>query len=167
MQPTQTGIAVALALAVFIFFFIFGGTSLFANSVPLDGTSIEIATTTTQTTSTTMPTVQELQITDETVGAGTVAVAGDKVTVTYVGALTNGTVFDASANHQETVNGFTFSLGAGDVIQGWDEGIVGMKVGGVRRLVIPASLGYGNQDYGPIPANSTLVFEVRLLKVEK
>lgn len=165
MKPIQTGIAVALALAVIIFFFVFGGASMFASSVPSNGTTIE---TTTQNTSNTMPTVQELQITDEIIGTGAVAATGDRVTVNYVGALTNGTIFDTSAVHPETVNGFTFSLGAGDVIQGWDEGIVGMKVGGKRRLVIPASLAYGNQAIGNvIPANSTLVFEVELLKVEK
>ena len=101
-------------------------------------------------------------------GTGAPAVAGDSVTVNYVGALTDGTVFDASANHPETVSGFTFPLGAGQVIQGWDQGIVGMKVGGKRLLVIPASLAYGDQAIGNvIPAGSTLVFEVELLKVEK
>ena len=90
------------------------------------------------------------------------------MTVNYVGALTNGTVFDASASHTETANGFTFTLGAGQVIKGWDEGIVGMKEGGKRKLLIPASLAYGNQAVGGvIPANSALVFEVELLKVQQ
>ena len=105
---------------------------------------------------------------DDVVGTGATAAAGDSVTVNYVGALTNGTVFDASASHQETVNGFTFNLGAGQVIKGWDQGIVGMKEGGKRTLVIPASLAYGSQAVGDvIPANSTLIFEVELLKVQK
>jgi FKBP-type peptidyl-prolyl cis-trans isomerase len=101
---------------------------------------------------------------DQKVGTGAVAEAGDQVTVSYVGMLTDGTVFDASANHAP--GSFTFTLGAGQVIKGWDEGVVGMKVGGERELVIPASLGYGAQAVGPIPANSTLVFQVQLLNVQ-
>ena len=110
--------------------------------------------------------VSELQIIDEVVGSGAAAAASDSVTVNYVGSLTNGTVFDASANHGTT--GFTFNLGAGQVIKGWDQGIVGMKEGGKRKLVIPAALAYGDQAIGNvIPANSTLVFEVELVKVQK
>ena len=115
-----------------------------------------------------MPTqpVTQLEMKDEVVGTGATAVAGDTVTVNYVGSLTDGTVFDASANHGTT--GFTFALGAGQVIKGWDEGIVGMKVGGKRILVIPPSLAYGDQAVGNvIPANATLVFEVDLLNVQK
>jgi len=105
---------------------------------------------------------------DEIVGTGAVAETGDSVTVNYIGALTDGTVFDAYTNHQETANGFIFQLGAGNVIQGWDQGIVGMKEGGKRTLVIPASLAYGDKSPAPsIPANSALIFEVELLKVQK
>jgi FKBP-type peptidyl-prolyl cis-trans isomerase FkpA len=108
----------------------------------------------------------QLQASDEVVGTGAVAEAGDSVTVNYVGALTNGTVFDASANHGSS--GFTFTLGAGQVIKGWDVGVAGMKVGGKRKLVIPPDMAYGNQAIGNvIPANSTLVFEVELVKVSK
>ncbi len=171
MKPTQTGIAVALALAVIAMFFIFPGLSPFGQVTPSNDTSTEIATTTTTTTTTqtatTMPTgnADQLQMTDETIGTGATAAAGDTVTVNYVGSLTDGTVFDASANHGTT--GFTFKLGAGQVIKGWDEGIVGMKEGGKRKLVIPAALAYGDQAIGNIiPANSTLVFEVELLKVQ-
>jgi peptidylprolyl isomerase len=169
MNPTQTGIAVALALVVIIFFFVFNGMSLFASPAPAPANeTLDFATTTNPTTSTTMPTenVTQLQGTDEVVGTGAIAAAGDSVTVNYVGSLTNGTVFDASANHGTT--GFTFNLGAGQVIKGWDEGIVGMKVGGKRKLIIPADLAYGDQSPSPaIPANSTLIFEVELLKVQK
>jgi len=108
----------------------------------------------------------QLQIVDESVGTGATAETGDTVTVNYVGSLTDGTVFDASANHGTA--GFTFNLGAGQVIKGWDQGIVGMKEGGKRKLVIPAALAYGEQAIGSvIPANSTLVFEVELVKVGK
>jgi FKBP-type peptidyl-prolyl cis-trans isomerase len=169
MQPTQTGIAVALALAVVVFFFVFGGMSIFTEQTPPEAASPEFATTTNQNQSAPMPieNVTQLQMIDEIIGTGAAAVSGDTVTVNYVGSLTDGTIFDASAKHPETAKGFTFNLGAGKVIKGWDEGVVGMKVGGKRKLIIPAALGYGSQDYGPIPANSTLIFEVELLKVQK
>jgi len=97
-------------------------------------------------------------------GEGEEAKAGDQVTVQYVGVLyENGEEFDASWNRGEP---FAFSLGAGEVIAGWDQGIEGMKVGGRRELIIPPELGYGSTAAGPIPANSTLVFVVDLLKVE-
>ena len=108
----------------------------------------------------------QLEGQDEFVGTGATAAPGDTITVNYIGALPNGTVFDASANHGTT--GFTFQLGAGQVIKGWDQGIVGMKEGGKRVLRIPAALAYGSQAIGDvIPANSDLIFEVELLKVQK
>ncbi len=166
MNTTQTGIAVALALAVVALFFIFPGLLSFGQ--PAQTSEVTDGSTTTQTESTTMTTENsnQLQITDESVGTGATAETGDTVTVNYVGSLTNGTVFDASANHGTA--GFTFNLGAGQVIKGWDQGIVGMKEGGKRKLVIPADLAYGSQAIGNvIPANSTLVFEVELVKVGK
>lgn len=107
--------------------------------------------------------VSGLKIEDLTVGTGAEAVAGKTVTVNYVGTLTDGTKFDSSYDRNQP---FKFSLGAGQVIAGWDEGVAGLKVGGKRRLTIPPELGYGNQATGSIPANSTLVFEVELLGVE-
>lgn len=106
-----------------------------------------------------------LQITDEVVGTGAEAVAGKKVTVHYVGTLTDGKKFDSSRDRGTP---FTFDLGAGQVIKGWDEGVAGMKVGGKRKLVIPPALAYGNREMGNglIPANSTLIFEVELLNVQ-
>jgi FKBP-type peptidyl-prolyl cis-trans isomerase len=108
--------------------------------------------------------VKELKKTDLKVGGGKTAKAGDKVTVNYRGSLTNGTVFDESYKRGQP---FTFTLGGGEVIQGWDEGVAGMKEGGKRKLVIPGDLAYGpNPPPGaPIPPNATLVFEVELLKV--
>ena len=105
----------------------------------------------------------QLQKTDEVVGTGAEAVDGKTVTVNYTGTLTNGKVFDSSYSRNQP---FSFQLGAGQVIKGWDEGVVGMRVGGKRKLVIPPALGYGDQATGSIPPNSTLIFEVQLVSVQ-
>jgi FKBP-type peptidyl-prolyl cis-trans isomerase FkpA len=108
--------------------------------------------------------VTELKIEDVKVGTGDEAAAGKAVTVHYTGWLTSGTKFDSSKDHGQP---FTFQLGAGQVIKGWEQGVTGMKVGGVRKLTIPPSLGYGaNGAGGVIPPNATLVFEVELLGVQ-
>ncbi|MBI5133887.1 MAG: FKBP-type peptidyl-prolyl cis-trans isomerase [Candidatus Taylorbacteria bacterium] len=104
-----------------------------------------------------------LEIYDLQPGTGAEAVAGKTVTAHYVGTLADGTKFDSSLDRGEP---FSFTLGAGQVIQGWDLGIQGMKIGSVRRLVIAPELGYGDRAIGPIPAGSTLVFEVQLLDVK-
>ncbi len=104
-----------------------------------------------------------LQYEEVTVGEGAEAKAGNNVSVHYTGWLTDGKKFDSSKDRNAP---FQFSLGAGMVIRGWDEGVQGMKVGGVRRLTIPSSLGYGERGAGGvIPPNATLVFEVELLGV--
>jgi len=104
-----------------------------------------------------------LIIEDLTVGDGAEAVAGEEVTVHYTGWLTNGSKFDSSKDRFQP---FSFPLGAGHVIKGWDQGVVGMKVGGKRKLTIPPELGYGARGAGGvIPPNATLVFEVELLQV--
>ena len=101
---------------------------------------------------------------DVKVGKGAVAKAGQEVSVHYTGWLTNGKKFDSSKDRNEP---FAFHLGAGEVIPGWDEGVQGMKVGGVRKLTIPSKLGYGERGAGAdIPPNSTLIFEVELLGVK-
>ena len=109
--------------------------------------------------------VSSLQVTDLTVGTGAAAKSGDCLIVQYYGTLaTTGAVFDE--NFSKTT-GFEFKLGAGQVIPGWDKGLVGMKVGGERRLVIPANLAYGSQSpSASIPANSTLVFVIKLDKIK-
>lgn len=114
-------------------------------------------------TSTTMiTTTTGLQYQDTIVGTGAVAQTGDKVTVHYRGTLTDGTEFDASYNRNQP---FTFTLGAGQVIAGWDEGVAGMAIGGTRTLIIPPDLGYGDRAVSTIPANSTLQFVVELLEI--
>lgn len=105
----------------------------------------------------------ELVIEDLKVGTGKEALAPASVTVHYVGTLTDGKKFDSSRDRGQ---GFTFKLGAGQVIKGWDQGVAGMKVGGLRKLTIPPHLAYGERGFpGAIPPSATLVFEVELLSV--
>lgn len=150
-MKTPTGIAIALAVAVSLVFLFFGPSvlNLFSfNTEPMTQTSDQTPGT--------------LGVSDTTVGTGAEAKVGDTVQVNYVGMLEDGTVFDASANHGGP---YTFVLGAGTVIAGWDQGIVGMKEGGQRTLIIPPELGYGPNGYGPIPPNATILFQVELVKV--
>jgi len=104
-----------------------------------------------------------LQIQDLKVGTGAQALNGYAVAVNYIGTLENGTKFDSSYDRGQP---FQFQLGAGQVIKGWDIGVAGMKVGGKRKLIIPPALAYGERGIGPIPPNSTLVFEVELLATQ-
>jgi len=111
-----------------------------------------------------MEETNELIIEDIKIGEGEEAVDGKLVSVHYTGTLTDGTKFDSSKDRGTP---FQFHLEAGEVIQGWDMGVKGMKVGGIRKLTIPSNLGYGSQGAGGvIPPNATLIFEVELLGVE-
>lgn len=101
-----------------------------------------------------------LEVVDVKIGSGQECKSGDKITVRYVGTLDDGTEFDRSKPSA------TFWIGKGMLIKGWDEGIPGMRVGGIRNLIIPPSLGYGASAKATIPANSTLHFEVELLAIE-
>ncbi|MDI3465453.1 MAG: Peptidylprolyl isomerase, FKBP-type [Nitrospira sp.] len=104
-----------------------------------------------------------LKYIDQEVGTGDVAVAGKTASVHYTGWLENGKKFDSSVDRGQP---FSFPLGAGRVIKGWDEGVQGMKVGGKRKLTIPSDLGYGSRGAGGvIPSNATLIFDVELLGV--
>jgi peptidylprolyl isomerase len=110
-----------------------------------------------------MKTDSGLEYTDEVEGAGAQPKRGQTVTVHYSGYLDDGTMFDSSRNHGAP---FSFVIGVGQVIKGWDEGVASMKVGGKRKLVIPAALGYGARGAGGvIPPNARLTFDVELLGV--
>lgn len=109
-------------------------------------------------------TASGLQYQDLVVGDGIEAVAGNAVVVHYTGWLVDGTKFDSSVDSGRP---FSFTLGAGEVISGWDEGVAGMRVGGKRKLVVPPDLGYGAAGYpSVIPRSATLVFDVELLEVQ-
>ena len=147
----QVSVAVGVAIVVVGFFFIFNSPFMMLDSFnnaanPLGPEQVGAG---------------GLVMQDLTPGQGAEAKAGDTVQVHYTGRLQDGTVFDTSVGRSP----FQFVLGSGSVIKGWDQGLQGMKVGGKRLLVIPPDLAYGAVDYGPIPANSTLVFEVELLNV--
>jgi peptidylprolyl isomerase len=112
----------------------------------------------------TVTTASGMSYQDLTAGSGAEAQAGSSVAVHYTGWLNDGTKFDSSLDRGQP---FTFTLGRGSVIQGWDEGIAGMQVGGKRKLFIPPELAYGAEGYaGVIPPNATLVFEVELVEVK-
>jgi FKBP-type peptidyl-prolyl cis-trans isomerase len=104
-----------------------------------------------------------LKYTDEVVGTGASPSPGKTVAVHYTGTLQDGTKFDSSRDRGTP---FEFKIGMGEVIKGWDEGVMTMKVGGKRKLIVPPELGYGAKPNGPIPANSTLIFDVELLEVK-
>lgn len=128
------------------------------------GQEISSSTSTSATVNNTSP-MSELIKEDLKVGEGQEAKKGDTITVNYVGTLTDGKKFDSSYDREES---FSFTLGAGEVIEGWDEGVVGMKVGGKRKLIIPGAMAYGDYGRPPvIPPNATLIFEVELVSIDK
>lgn len=142
-------IGVVVSLIIIILFF----GSFFARR----GNEAKPADDTAQTIS------SELKVEDSQVGAGRQAKTGDTLSVHYVGTLLDGKKFDSSRDRGEP---FEVTLGAGAVIRGWEEGLLGMKVGGIRKLTIPPELGYGASGQGPIPPNSTLLFEIELLNIK-
>ena len=108
--------------------------------------------------------IQKLVIDDVKIGTGPAVTVGDTVSVHYIGTLQDGTEFD---NSRKRGTPFTFTVGEGRVIPGWEQGVVGMQAGGQRVLVIPPELAYGRAGVGPIPGNATLVFAIELLEIEE
>lgn len=166
MNVTATGIAIALAVVIAFGLLVVGPGMFRPETVteniftPTD-TSMNPAETPARPLPEAIPT--QLTIEEEVVGEGAEAKAGDVVHVRYLGMLPDGTVFDATVRHNNEP--IMFTLGAGQVISGWDKGLVGMKEGGKRRIIIPPQEGYGDRAIGSIPANSTLIFDVELVKV--
>jgi FKBP-type peptidyl-prolyl cis-trans isomerase FkpA len=145
-KQLTTGVAISVALVVIAFFFVLFNPLMMAQQG--QQAAVEV-------------TDRQLVVQDEVVGTGNTAQAGTIITVNYTGKLQDGSVFDSSIGREP----YQFTLGMGQVIPGWDQGLQGMKVGGKRLLIVPASLAYGAQGNGPIPPNATLIFEVTLLSV--
>ncbi len=141
-----TGIAVTITLVVVGIFFILGvpfSTSALNNQAAVGGAASQVIAQ------------------DEVVGTGEAVKAGDTVFINYTGRLQDGTVFDSSTGKAP----ISFTVGQSQVIPGMEQGMLGMQTGGKRLMVIPPSLAYGAQGYGPIPGNSTLVFEVEVVSI--
>jgi FKBP-type peptidyl-prolyl cis-trans isomerase len=151
----KEGIAVAVSLAVLVYLFFSGPlVNLFStNEQNLENTQ----------NITDLPETG-VEKEDVVLGSGAIAASGDTLTVHYVGTLPNGRVFDSSYDRNSPIS---FTLGVGQVIRGWDEGVLGMREGGKRILKIAPDYGYGAQAVGAIPSNSHLIFEVDLLEVSK
>lgn len=168
---SSSGIIIA-----FIIFFIIIGFALYFGFKSGGTATDQVADTSVSADGAQLPIAQDnsmeqqngLQITTEQEGTGTAVVSGNQVTVNYTGSLSDGTVFDSNVDPKfGHVEPFTVTIGVGQVIKGWDEGIIGMKVGEKRKLVIPSDLAYGPQGAGAlIPPNATLTFEVELLAIK-
>ena len=160
----ETGIAIALAIVVVLLFIMLGffGVSGFGGDQDpaslAEGGPQAILDELTQT-----GTVSELRVSDVASGSGVETKAGDTVTVHYIGVLPDGTVFDSSRDRGTP---FSFTLGVGQVIQGWDQSLIGKQVGDRFIVAIPPELGYGAQAVGSIPANATLIFDVEVLDIQ-
>jgi len=107
--------------------------------------------------------VNKLVVTDVQIGEGEEVKKGDTVVVNYIGTLQNGQEFD---NSYKKGTSFSFKVGDDKVIEGWNEGMLGMKTGGQRIIIVPSAMGYGNEGYGPIPADATLVYAIELLEIK-
>lgn len=137
--------------------------------VSTEDTKTETATgeSTSQNTMESYTTASGMKVTITQEGTGTPAKAGDKATVNYTGKFADGTAFDSNVDPKfGHVQPFMFTIGAGQVIKGWDEGVAGMKVGEKRTLVIPYTLAYGENGYGPIPPKAKLTFDVELVAIQ-
>ncbi len=130
-------------------------------------TTSTTTSTMTKTTETIVTTASGLQYVDKKVGDGAMPKAGQKISVNYTGMLTDSTLFDSNVDPKfGHVQPFEFNVGTHQVIAGWDEGLLSMKVGGRRRLIIPYKLAYGEGGSGPIPPKATLIFDVELVAIK-
>lgn len=141
-----------LSLLIFAYFIFNSGVGPTSNTITAD-----------KPNTTTPPATEKVKIEDIEEGTGPEVKNGDTVSIHYTGTLADGTKFDSSRDRNEP---FETQIGVGQVIKGWDLGVVGMKVGGKRKLTIPPSLGYGDQATGSIPPNSILIFDVELLGIK-
>lgn len=153
-KDTIVVLVIGAVIVLFAGLYIFGAVRM-PTSPSLPGESAE-------NIETVMNQDEELKIEDIEEGTGETVESGDTVVIHYTGTLTDGTVFDSSVERGDP---FQTQIGVGQVIEGWDKGVVGMKVGGKRKLTIPPSMAYGDQDIPGIPAGSTLVFDVELLEI--
>ncbi|MFQ5540838.1 MAG: FKBP-type peptidyl-prolyl cis-trans isomerase [Candidatus Paceibacteria bacterium] len=156
----QTAIAIILAVVAIVIFIVFGffGNGFFRTASPVASTGSQAILDELSATGA----VSALRTYDFIEGSGDEINTGDVIAVHYTGVLPDGTVFDSSVTRGEP---FVFQFGAGQVIQGWEQGLQGMKVGGRRLIAIPPELGYGATGQGSIPPNATLIFDVELLDI--
>ena len=161
VAPRTLGIA--LLSATLLIMQACGDAEPTSTPTPLPGSQLVEGAQISEGVDTLVTTDSGLQYQDLKEGTGALAIVGSAVTVHYTGWLEDGTKFDSSVDRSQP---FAFILGRGDVIKGWDEGVLSMRVGGKRKLVIPSDLGYGDRGFGNIiPPKATLIFEVELLRI--
>lgn len=153
------GVTTALVVALSVLFF---GKFIFNVGQVAPSSSEQAAAVASNPVVDSVATVFSIE--DNVVGEGAVASSGDLVSVHYTGTLLDGTKFDSSHDRGAPIQ---FTLDSGEIIRGFDQGVAGMKVGGIRKITIPPELGYGSNPVGPIPANSSLIFLVELVAVSK
>lgn len=154
-------VALVVSLAWFVNYVYSGSNSSSKVSSSSSSSSSSCQTQNVQTSTSTS--TEGLVVQDTVIGCGKEVKSGDTISIHYTGKLTDGTVFDSSLPRNTP---FSTKIGVGQVIKGWDLGVIGMKIGGKRTLTIPASLGYGERATGKIPANSTLIFELELIGIK-
>lgn len=160
----KEGIAVGVAL-IATFGILFFGNYIFGNGSQNTKNQQDVSTQSATVENSNVQTDADgVTVADVSIGKGEEVKIGDTVSVHYIGTLINGTKFDSSYDRNAPIS---FTLGDGQLIKGFDDGVTGMKVGGKRRITIPPDLAYGDKDVGPIPANSTLVFDVELVSIEQ
>ena len=166
-SKTMIGALIGIVIIILIVVLARGGQKTETTATDTSNTAtVTVPANTNTTMPSTVQSADKLQVTTTKEGAGTGAVAGDTVSMNYTGTLTDGTVFDSNIDPKfQHVQPFSFTLGQHMVIEGWEQGVLGMKAGEKRHFVIPSSLGYGPNGQGPIPANATLIFDVELLSI--